>query len=53
MDSGRWPWLSHDAVDGDAGFGSFWEVAEQSVFAADGEVADGAITDAVLRALLL
>ena len=41
-----------DAVDGGAGFGSFRGVAEQPVLAADGEVADGALTDAVLRALL-
>ena len=41
-----------DAVDGGAGLGSFRGVAEQPVLAADGEVADGALTDAVLRALL-
>ena len=41
-----------DAVDGGAGFSSFRGVAEQPVLAADGEVADGALTDAVLRALL-
>ena len=32
-----------DAVDGDAGLGSFWGVAEQPVFATDGEVEDGVL----------
>ena len=41
-----------DAVDGGAGFGSFRGVAEQPVLAADGEVADGALADVVLCALL-
>ena len=41
-----------DAVDGGAGLGSFRGVAEQPILATDGEVADGALTDAVLRTLL-
>ena len=36
-----------DTVDGGAGFGSFWGVAEQPILAADGEVADGALADVV------
>lgn len=40
-----------DAVDGSTGLGSFRGVAEQPVLATDGEVADGALTDAVLRTL--